>query len=284
MEEIRQAGVIGAGTMGAGIAQVLAQAGITVMLCDVDDGRLARGMESISKNLDRAVCKGSRSAESAAESFSAIRTTVRSEDLAGCGLVIEAATERWEIKREIFRSLDRILGPEAILASNTSSISIDRLAAETGRPERVAGMHFFNPVPVMTLIELVRGARTSEETCRRIQELAARLGKTAVEVRDAPGFVSNRVLMPLINEAAYAVMEGVATPEAVDEIFRLGMAHPMGPLALADLIGLDVCQDILRVIEEGLGDPKFHPCPLLTRMVQEGRLGRKSGEGFYRYE
>jgi 3-hydroxybutyryl-CoA dehydrogenase len=203
--------------------------------------------------------------------------------LRDCDFVIEAATERFEIKREIFRELDAITRPEVILASNTSSISITRLAAQTGRPDRVIGMHFFNPVPVMKLVEVIRGLQTSQDTYDRVRKLGESLEKTPVEVNDAAGFVSNRVLMPMLNEAMFAVMEGVATAEAVDQVFKLGMAHPMGPLTLADFIGLDVCLDIMRVLEEGIGDPKYRPCPLLVRMVDAGWMGRKSGRGFYKY-
>jgi 3-hydroxybutyryl-CoA dehydrogenase len=209
---------------------------------------------------------------------------LQGSDLGVCDFVIEAAPERFALKQELFSELDSVLKPEVILASNTSSISITRLAAQTRRPERVIGMHFFNPVPVMKLVEVIRGLETTDETFARVKALAEALGKSPVEVHDAPGFVSNRVLMPLLNEAMFAVMEGVATPAAVDQVFQLGMAHPMGPLALADFIGLDVCLDIMRVLVEGLGDPKYRPCPLLVRMVDAGWLGRKSGRGFYQYE
>jgi 3-hydroxybutyryl-CoA dehydrogenase len=283
MNEMKLIGVVGAGTMGSGIAQVLACAGFGVLICEVEEQVLAHGLASIRKNLDREVLKGASSAAAAEASYARIHGLVNRDHMAECDMVIEAATESWAVKQEIFRALDRILRPAVILASNTSSISIDRLAGETGRPAQVIGMHFFNPVPVMKLVEVVRGPKTSIETCSQVKNLAERLGKTPVEVNDAPGFVSNRVLMPLLNEAMYAVMDGVATSEAVDQIFKLGMAHPMGPLALADLIGLDVCLDIMRVLEEGLGDPKFRPCPLLTRMVRAGQLGRKSGRGFYVY-
>jgi 3-hydroxybutyryl-CoA dehydrogenase len=212
-----------------------------------------------------------------------ITPTTARESLAAADFAVEAASERFELKSEIFRALDRILPEQAVLATNTSSISITRLAAQTGRPDKVVGMHFFNPVPVMSLVEIVRGLATADATFASVNALALKLGKTPVEVNDAPGFVSNRVLMPLINEAAFAVMEGVATAEAVDQVFKLGMAHPMGPLTLADFIGLDVCLDILRVLQEGFGDPKYRPCPLLVKMVDAGWLGRKSGRGFYRY-
>jgi 3-hydroxybutyryl-CoA dehydrogenase len=276
-------GVLGAGTMGNGIAHVMARAGLQVMLCEVEQRFLDRGVETIRKNLDREVAREKLAADEATAALGRIRGTLNRLELAECSFVIEAATEKFEVKREIFRELDGIMPAEVILASNTSSISITKLAGQTGRPDRVVGMHFFNPVPVMKLVEVVRGLATSRATFEAVRDLAARLGKTPVEVNDAPGFVSNRVLMPLLNEAMFAVMEGVARAEAVDEIFKLGMAHPMGPLTLADFIGLDVCLDIMRVLEDGLGDPKYRPCPLLIRMVDAGWLGRKSGRGFYKY-
>jgi 3-hydroxybutyryl-CoA dehydrogenase len=276
-------GVVGAGTMGNGIAHVFARSGYAVTLCDIEQRFLVRGLETVRKNLDREAAKGKITAEESAAALGRIEPTTDRGRLRGCALVVEAATERFEIKRALFQELDELLSPEAILASNTSSISITKLAAQTGRPDRVIGMHFFNPVPVMKLVEVIRGLQTSQATFETVKGLAERLGKTPVEVNDAPGFVSNRVLMPLLNEAMYAVMEGVATAEAVDEVFKLGMAHPMGPLTLADFIGLDVCLDIMRVLQDGLGDPKYRPCPLLIRMVDAGWLGRKSGRGFYQY-
>ena len=275
--------VLGAGTMGSGIAHVFARAGLQVMLCDVSDAVLVRAVERIAANLGREVARGKLTEAEAAAAVARIRTTTDRESLAEAGFAIEAATERFELKRELLAGLDRVLAPEVILATNTSSISITKLAAQTGRAQRVIGMHFFNPVPVMGLVEVIRGLATSQATFEAVRELAVRLGKTPIEVNDSPGFVSNRVLMPLINEAAFTVMEGVATAEAVDGVFKLGMAHPMGPLTLADFIGIDVCVDILRVLHEGLGDPKYRPCPLLVRMVDAGWLGRKSGRGFYTY-
>jgi 3-hydroxybutyryl-CoA dehydrogenase len=269
--------------MGNGIAHVFARSGFQVLLCEVEQRFLDRGLESIGKNLEREVAKGKLTAAEAEAALGAIGGTLHGSDLGVCDFVIEAAPERFALKQELFSELDSVLKPEVILASNTSSISITRLAAQTRRPERVIGMHFFNPVPVMKLVEVIRGLETTDETFAQVKALAEALGKSPVEVHDAPGFVSNRVLMPLLNEAMFAVMEGVATPAAVDQVFQLGMAHPMGPLALADFIGLDVCLDIMRVLVEGLGDPKYRPCPLLVRMVDAGWLGRKSGRGFFQY-
>ena len=283
MIEIKVVGVVGAGTMGNGIAHVFARGGFPVVLCEVEQRFLDRGLETIRRNLERETAKGKLTPAEAEKAMGLIRGTLEGQDFSVCDFVIEAAPERFAVKQELFSELDAMLKPEAILASNTSSISITRLAAQTQRPRHVIGMHFFNPVPVMKLVEVVRGLETSEETFAQVKALAEKLGKSPVEVNDAPGFVSNRVLMPLLNEAMYTVMEGVATPAAVDQVFQLGMAHPMGPLALADFIGLDVCLDIMRVMVEGLGDPKYRPCPLLIRMVDAGWLGRKSGRGFYQY-
>ena len=284
MSEIKSAGVLGAGTMGNGIAHVFARSGFHVQLCDVERSFLDRGIETIRKNLSREVAKEKISQQEMDAALARITGTLDRSMLAGCDFIVEAATERFEIKSQVFAELDRLLPAHVILASNTSSISITKLATQTKRPERVIGMHFFNPVPVMKLVEVIRGLQTSQATYDIVKTLTERLGKTPVEVNDAAGFVSNRVLMPLLNEAMYAVMEGVATAEAVDEVFKLGMAHPMGPLTLADFIGLDVCLDIMRVLQDGLGDPKYRPCPLLIRMVDAGWLGRKSGRGFYKYE
>jgi 3-hydroxybutyryl-CoA dehydrogenase len=284
MPEIRTVGIVGAGTMGSGIAHVFARSGFSVLLCDLEEPFLSRAVGQIRTNLGREAAKGKLPANEVELSMARIRTIADREALADADFVVEAAPERFDLKAEIFRALDQILPGSAILASNTSSISITRLAALTSRPTQVIGMHFFNPVPVMALVEVVRGLTTSDSTYATVHELSLRVGKTPVEVSDTPGFISNRVLMPLINEAAFAVMEGVATAEAIDQIFKLGMAHPMGPLTLADFIGLDVCVDILRVLQEGFGDPKYRPCPLLVRMVDAGWLGRKSGRGFFTYE
>jgi 3-hydroxybutyryl-CoA dehydrogenase len=284
MTEIETVGVVGAGAMGSGIAHVFARSGFRVLLCDVEQRFLDRALGQIRTNLSREAEKGKLSEAEIEQALDRITAIVTREALAESEIVIEAAPERFELKSEIFRALDRIMPEQAILATNTSSISITRLAAVTKRQDQVIGMHFFNPVPVMALVEVVRGMATSESTYATVHELSLLVGKTPIEVSDAPGFVSNRVLMPLINEAAFAVMEGVATPEAVDQVFKLGMRHPMGPLTLADFIGLDVCVDILRVLQEGFGDPKYRPCPLLVRMVDAGWLGRKSGHGFFIYE
>src|SRR5438045_918648 len=281
---VAEVGVVGAGTMGNGLAHVFARSGLQVILSDIEPKFLDRAIQTIEKNLEREVAKNKITAADKSAALERIVTTVERAKLAECDFVVEAATEKFEIKAELFRDLDRICRPEVILASNTSSISITKLGALSKRPDKVIGMHFFNPVPVMKLVEVIRGLATSDETFQAVRALAVKLGKTPVEVNDAPGFVSNRVLMPLLNEAMYAVMEGVASAEAVDEVFKLGMAHPMGPLALADFIGLDVCLDIMRVLQDGLGDPKYRTCPLLIKMVDAGWLGKKSGRGFYTYK
>jgi 3-hydroxybutyryl-CoA dehydrogenase len=281
--DIKTVGVIGAGTMGNGIAHVLARSGYHVLLVEAQQAALDRGLHTINKNLEREVTKNKITAQERESALKRIDAVLDRRAVAKCDFVIEAAFEKFEVKQEIFRDLDQFCRPEVILSSNTSSISITKIAAQTRRADKVIGMHFFNPVPIMKLVEVIRGIATSDATFAATRELAARLDKTPVEVNDAPGFVSNRVLMPLINEAIYTVMEGVATPESVDEVFKLGMAHPMGPLALADFIGLDVCLDIMRVLHTGLGDPKYRPCPLLMKMVDAGWLGRKSARGFYKY-
>ncbi len=280
---IQSIGVIGAGQMGNGIAHVSAQAGLTVVMQDISEAFAAKGVANIDKNLQRGVDKGKLTAEEKAAILGRIRTTTKLEDLADCDIVVEAATENWVIKKQIFETLDKVCKPGAILASNTSSISITKLAAVTKRPEAVIGMHFMNPVPVMQLIEVIRGLATSDAIYQAVMDLALRLGKTPISCNDFPGFVANRILMPMINEAIYTLFEGVATVESIDGIMKLGMNHPMGPLTLADFIGLDTCLAILNVLYDGLGDPKYRPCPLLIKYVDAGWLGKKSGRGFYDY-
>ena len=269
--------------MGNGIAHTIAQAGLDVHLIDVDDAAVSRGLSTISKNLQRGVDKGKLSTEEKETILGRVRSGTSLDAAAECDLAIEAIVENLGAKVDVFRALDSRMGPDAILASNTSSISITKIAAATSRPEKVIGMHFMNPVPVMTLVEIIRGIATSDETYQTVEALSRQLGKTPIEVNDYPGFISNRVLMPMINEAIFALYEGVATPESIDGVMKLGMNHPMGPLQLADFIGLDVCLAILRVLEEGFGDPKYRPCPLLVKMVDAGWLGKKSGRGFYKY-
>jgi 3-hydroxybutyryl-CoA dehydrogenase len=283
VDEIKTVAVLGAGAMGNGIAHSLARAGFRVILRDVEERFLQRGMETIGKNLDREVKKGKLGEAEKPLVLARLKPVTDFAAIASADFVVEAVPEKIEIKRSVLGEADKVLRPEAILASNTSSISITALAALTTRPDRFVGMHFMNPVPVMVLVEVIRALQTSDATFHTTLELAKKLGKTPVAVNDAPGFVSNRVLLPMINEAAYAVMEGVATPEAVDSVMKLGMNHPMGPLELADFIGLDVCLDILQVLQDGLGDPKYRACPLLKKYVAAGWLGRKSGRGFYAY-
>ena len=280
---IKTIGIVGAGTMGNGIAQVFAQAGFTVRLVDVAQPLLDRARGSIEKSLNKFVDKGKLTAGDRDAALGRLTTTTTLDKLATVDYVVEAIVENAEAKRALFMSLDAIVSEHALLASNTSSISITTLGAATKRPDKVLGMHFMNPVPLMALVELIRGQATSKESMTIASELCGALGKTAVEAADYPGFIANRVLMPMINEAIYALMEGVGTPDAIDTVMKLGMNHPMGPLALADFIGLDVCLSIMNVLHDGFGDPKYRPCPLLRRMVAAGHLGRKSGQGFYTY-
>ena len=283
LEDIKKIGVCGAGTMGHGIAQVCAQAGYEVIVREINEEALNRGISMIEKNLNRAVSKGKITEDDKKAIMSRIKGTTKLEDFADVDFFIEAVVELEDVKKEVFEAVDKIVRPEVILATNTSSISITKIASWTSRPEKVIGMHFMNPVPVMKLIEVIKGLQTTDETADLVVKLSEKLGKVPVVINDSPGFVSNRVLMPMINEAIFALYEGVGSPEDIDTIMKLGMNHPMGPLALADLIGLDTCLYILNVMYEAFGDPKYRPCPLLVKMVDAGYLGRKTGRGFYDY-
>ena len=282
--DVKKIGVIGAGQMGSGIAQVAAQSGYEVVLMDVEELSLKKGLEAIRRSLDRFLRKEKITPEEAEKALARIRTTLNPADFADCDLVVEAIVENESIKGKLFQTLDKVVKPEAVFASNTSSIPITKLASYTSRPERFIGMHFMNPVPLMKLVEVIRGYKTTDEVTQVVMQAAEKMGKVPVEVNDYPGFVSNRVLIPMLNEAIQAVMEGVATPEAIDTVMKLGMNHPMGPLTLADFIGLDTVLAIMEVLHEGFGDSKYRPSPLLKKMVQAGLLGRKSGQGFYRYD
>ncbi len=280
--DIKTIGIVGAGTMGSGIAQVAAASGFSVLLNDVDQASLDRSLKGMDKSLAKLIEKG-KITEDKAAILGRLKPTASLDDLKAADFIVEAVFEDFEVKKKVLTALDKILAPEVILTSNTSSISITRLAAQTNRPAQFMGMHFMNPVPLMALVELIRGLATSEETFATVKALAEKMGKVPVEANDYPGFIANRILIPMINEAVYALMEGVGTAEAIDTVMKLGMNHPMGPLALADLIGLDVCLSIMEVLHDGFKDPKYRPCPLLRKMVDAGYLGRKTGRGFYTY-
>jgi 3-hydroxybutyryl-CoA dehydrogenase len=282
--DIKTIGVVGAGQMGNGIAQVAAYSGFQVVMSDIADSFVQKGVATISKNLDRMVEKGKIPAQKKEEVMGRIKGTTQLQDMANVDFAVEAATENESLKLTIFKELDRICRKEVILSSNTSSISITKIASATQRPSQVIGMHFMNPVPVMQLVEIIRGLRASQETFDTVKSLTEKMGKTPVEANDFPGFIANRILMPMINEAIYALFEGVGTPEAIDTVMKLGMNHPMGPLALADLIGLDTCLAIMEVLHKGFGDSKYRPCPLLRKVVDSGYLGKKTGRGFYNYK